>query len=41
VLTGSRNSKELLANMADFDLELPEDIWNQLEDAGLIEKMSL
>ena len=41
VLTGSRNSKELLANMADFDLELPEDIWNQLEGAGLIEKMSL
>jgi hypothetical protein len=30
-----------LANMADFDLELPEDIWNQLEEAGLIEKMSL
>lgn len=41
VLTGSRNSKELLANMADFDLELPEDIWNQLEGAGLIEKMTL
>ena len=41
VLTGSRNSRELLANMADFDLELPEDIWNQLENAGLIEKMSL
>jgi D-threo-aldose 1-dehydrogenase len=41
VLTGSRNSRELLANMTDFDLELPEDIWNQLEDAGLIEKMSL
>ena len=41
VLTGSRNSKELLANMADFDLELPEDVWNQLEGAGLIEKMSL
>ncbi len=41
VLTGSRNSKELLANAADFDLELPEDIWNQLEDAGLIEKMPL
>jgi D-threo-aldose 1-dehydrogenase len=41
VLTGSRNSSELLANMTDFDLELPEDIWNQLEDAGLIEKMSL
>ena len=41
VLTGSRNSRELLANMTEFDLELPEDIWNQLEDAGLIEKMSL
>ena len=41
VLTGSRNSRELLANMTDFDLELPEDIWNQLEDAGLIEKMSV
>ena len=41
VLTGSRNSRELLANVTDFDLELPEDIWNQLEDAGLIEKMSL
>ena len=41
VLTGSRHSRELLANMADFNLELPEDIWNQLEDAGLIEKMSL
>ena len=41
VLTGSRNSKELLANMVDFDLELPENIWSQLEDAGLIETMSL
>ena len=40
VLTGSRNSKELLANMADFDLELPEDIWIQLEGAGLIETMA-
>jgi len=27
--------------MADFDLELLEDIWNQLEGAGLIEKMSI
>lgn len=40
VLTGSRNSRELLANMADFDLELPEDIWIQLEGAGLIETMA-
>ena len=41
VLTGSRNSNELLSNMADFDLNLPEDIWSQLEEAGLIEKLSL
>jgi len=41
VLTGSRNSKELLSNMADFDLNLPEEIWSQLEEAGLIEKLSL
>jgi len=40
VLTGSRNSAELKSNMADFDLELPADIWTQLEDAGLIEKMN-
>jgi D-threo-aldose 1-dehydrogenase len=39
VLTGSRNSKELLSNIADFDLELPADIWAQLEDANLIERI--
>jgi len=41
VLTGSRNSSELTSNMADFDLDLPADIWTQLEDAGLIEKMPI
>ena len=40
VLTGSRNSKELLSNIADFDSELPADIWAQLEDAKLIERIS-
>ena len=40
VLTGSRNSKELLSNIADFDLDLPADIWSQLEDANLIERIS-
>jgi D-threo-aldose 1-dehydrogenase len=39
VLTGSRNSKELLSNIADFDLELPADIWSELEDANLIERL--
>ena len=41
VLTGSRNSSELTSNIADFDLDLPADIWTQLEDAGLIEKMTM
>jgi len=41
VLTGSRNSSELTSNMADFDLDLPADIWTQLEDAGLIERMPI
>ena len=41
VLTGSRNSSELTSNIADFDLDLPADIWTQLEDAGLIEKMPI
>ena len=39
VLTGSRNSNELLSNIADFDLDLPVDIWTQLEDANLIERI--
>lgn len=39
VLTGSRSSAELLANIADFDRELPSNIWSELEDAGLIERM--
>jgi D-threo-aldose 1-dehydrogenase len=39
VLTGSRNSVELLSNIADFDRELPADIWTELEDANLIERL--
>ena len=41
VLTGSRNSTELRANVADFDLEIPGDIWKELEDSGLVEPLSL
>ena len=41
VLTRSRNSSELTSNMADFDLDLPADIWTQLEEAGLLEKMPI
>jgi len=39
VLTGSRSSAELLANIADFDRTLPENIWTELEGAGLIERL--
>ena len=41
VLTGSRNSTELRANVADFDLEIPGDIWKELEESGLVEPLSL
>jgi len=36
VLTGSRSPKELLANIADFDSEVPQEAWTALEAAGLI-----
>ena len=36
VLTGSRSPKELLANIADFDSEVPQEAWAALEVAGLI-----
>jgi D-threo-aldose 1-dehydrogenase len=36
VLTGSRSSKELLANIADFDSDVPQEAWTALEAAGLI-----
>ncbi len=39
VLTGPRTAAELLENVDAFNLELPTDIWAELEDANLIEKM--
>lgn len=36
VLTGSRSPKELRANIADFDSEVPAEAWAALEKAGLI-----
>jgi D-threo-aldose 1-dehydrogenase len=36
VLTGSRSAKELLANIADFDSDVPQEAWAALESAGLI-----
>jgi D-threo-aldose 1-dehydrogenase len=39
VLTGPRTAAELLENVDAFNLELPADIWAELEDANLIERI--
>jgi D-threo-aldose 1-dehydrogenase len=39
VLTGPRTAAELRSNAEDFNRPLPESIWSELEDAGLIEKI--
>lgn len=40
VLTGARNAAELRANVADFDRELPAEIWIALEDRGFVAPVS-
>ena len=39
VLTGPRTAAELLENVDAFNLELPTDIWSELEDANLLERI--
>jgi D-threo-aldose 1-dehydrogenase len=39
VLTGPRTAAELRSNAEDFDRLIPDTIWSELEDAGLIEKI--
>jgi D-threo-aldose 1-dehydrogenase len=39
VLTGPRTAAELLENVDAFNLELPADIWAELEGANLIERI--
>lgn len=41
VLTGSRNADELRANVADFDAEISESVWHELEESGLIKPLLL
>lgn len=41
VLTGSRNTAELQANIADFDTQIDESVWEELEGSGLIRPLSL
>ncbi|MFZ9441471.1 MAG: aldo/keto reductase [Candidatus Nanopelagicaceae bacterium] len=41
VLTGSRSAAELRANVADFDADIPDSVWSELESSGLIKPLSL
>ena len=41
VLTGSRSAAELRANVADFNVEIADSIWSELEESGLIQPLSL
>ncbi len=41
VLTGVRNKTELLSNIVDFDSQIPESIWEELEAAGLIAQLKI
>jgi D-threo-aldose 1-dehydrogenase len=41
VLTGSRTVKELTANIADFDREIPPAVWDALEESGLVNRIEL
>jgi len=40
VLTGSRNVGELQSNIADFDSEIPQAAWDELDASGLIQKVA-
>lgn len=41
VLTGSRSAAELRANVADFNVEIADSVWSELEESGLIQPLSL
>jgi D-threo-aldose 1-dehydrogenase len=40
ILTGARDPKELQANLRDFQLPLPDEIWKELETQGLIQPIT-
>ena len=41
ILTGARDSAELISNLNNFDLELPVEVWQDLEDQELIQPIVL
>jgi len=41
VIIGPRNREELEANIENFEHKLPDNLWAELEDAGLVEKLAI
>ena len=41
VLTGSRSAAELRANVDDFNVDIADSVWSELEATGLIKPLSL
>jgi len=41
VIIGPRNREELKANIENFEHKLPDNLWAELEDAGLVEKLAI
>jgi D-threo-aldose 1-dehydrogenase len=41
VIIGPRNREELEANIENFEHKLPDNLWTELEDAGLVAKLAL
>jgi D-threo-aldose 1-dehydrogenase len=41
VIIGPRNREELEANIENFEHKLPDNLWTELEDAGLVAKLAV
>ena len=41
VIVGPRNRAELETNIEHFEYKLPDTLWTELEDAGLVEKLAI
>jgi D-threo-aldose 1-dehydrogenase len=41
IITGVRSSDELLANLTDFEKEIPEELWSDLQAQGLIQPLEI
>ena len=41
VIVGPRNRAELETNIEHFEYQLPDNLWTELEDSGLVEKLAI